>query len=55
MRTHSCNKCGLEMDRDHNAGVNILQKAIPLERRESTPVEISERSMTQEAHVFRHG
>lgn len=55
IRIHSCPQCGLEIDRDHNASINILHKVIPSERRESTPVEISKRSMTQEAHVFRHG
>lgn len=55
IRIHSCPQCGLEIGRDHNASINILHKVIPSERRESTPVEISKRSMTQEAHVFRHG
>ncbi len=54
IRIHSCPQCGLEIDRDHNASINILHKVIPSERRESTPVEISKRSVTQEAHVFRH-
>jgi putative transposase len=28
MRTHICTKCGLVLDRDHNAARNILQKAL---------------------------
>ncbi len=28
VRTHSCPACGLVLDRDHNAALNILQKAI---------------------------
>ncbi|SMH72192.1 RNA-guided endonuclease InsQ/TnpB family protein [Candidatus Nitrosotalea okcheonensis] len=55
IRIHSCPQCGLEIDRDHDASINILHKVIPSERRESTPVEISKRSMAQESHVFRHG
>ena len=27
-RTHSCDSCGLVMDRDHNAAINIRQKGI---------------------------
>ncbi|MHB8602326.1 MAG: RNA-guided endonuclease InsQ/TnpB family protein [Nitrosotalea sp.] len=52
IRTHQCNKCGLKIDRDHNASINILHKVIPQELRESTPVEISMISMKQEAHVL---
>jgi putative transposase len=55
VRTHRCDKCDLVLHRDHNSGINILQQVIPQELRKSTPVEISKRSMTQEAHVFRHG
>lgn len=55
VRIHRCDKCGLILHRDHNASINILQQVIPQELRKSTPVEISKRSMTQEAHVFRHG
>ena len=51
VRIHRCDKCNLVIDRDYNASINILHKVIPSERRESTPVEISKRSMTQEAHV----
>ncbi len=28
VRTHMCSRCGLVMDRDHNAAVNILAKAL---------------------------
>jgi putative transposase len=28
MRTHICPKCGMVLDRDHNAALNILQKAL---------------------------
>ena len=28
IRTHSCSSCGLEMDRDENAAVNILERAL---------------------------
>lgn len=55
VRIHRCDKCNLVIDRDYNASINILHKVIPSERRESTPVEISTRSMTQETHVFGHG
>ena len=41
-RTHSCDSCGLIMDRDHNAAMNIRQRGIntlPVEYREVTPPE----------------
>ncbi len=28
VRTHICSRCGLVLDRDHNAAINILQKAV---------------------------
>ncbi|HSP30669.1 MAG TPA: transposase, partial [Halomonas sp.] len=28
VRTHICTKCGVVLDRDHNAAINILQKAL---------------------------
>ncbi|MGI0007170.1 MAG: RNA-guided endonuclease InsQ/TnpB family protein [Nitrosotalea sp.] len=57
IRIHNCNKCGLVLDRDHNASLNILQNGLrviemnnklPQELREVTPVKISKRSMKQE-------
>lgn len=42
VRTHRCNKCGLDIDRDYNASLNILKKGLtmlPQELREFTPVE----------------
>ena len=49
VRIHKCDKCGLMIDRDHNASINILNKGlnifnndIPQELRELTPVEIKE-------------
>ena len=63
VRTHLCDKCGLVLDRDHNAAINILKKGlmifgiileyghkitVPQELRKVTPVEISLRSRKQE-------
>ncbi|HEX5457574.1 MAG TPA: RNA-guided endonuclease TnpB family protein [Candidatus Nitrosotalea sp.] len=57
MRIHHCNKCGLTLDRDHNASLNILQNGLciieignklPQELWKVTPVKISMRSMKQE-------
>jgi putative transposase len=55
VRIHRCDKCGLVLDRDYNASINILQKGLkifnqnrlPQELREVTPVKII-RSMKQE-------
>ena len=57
-RIHRCDACGLVLDRDHNASINILKKGleifglslevVPQELRELTPVEISMRSRKQE-------
>ncbi|MBI5061696.1 MAG: IS200/IS605 family element transposase accessory protein TnpB [Candidatus Aenigmarchaeota archaeon] len=43
-RTHICNLCGLSLDRDLNAAVNILKKVneLPGEPREVTPVEMTQ-------------
>jgi putative transposase len=56
VRIHRCDVCGLTLDRDHNASINILKKGLdifniklPQELREVTPVEISMRSRKQEA------
>ncbi|MCG2782374.1 MAG: transposase [Candidatus Altiarchaeales archaeon] len=43
IRTHKCPACGLVMDRDHNAAINILNKALKevgSVRPELTPVEM---------------
>lgn len=51
VRIHKCDKCGLIIDRDYNASINILNKGLnklPQELRELTPVEISMRSRKQE-------
>ena len=52
VRIHRCDKCGIVLDRDYNAALNILQRGLksllPMERREVTPVE-SERTLKQES------
>ena len=53
MRIHKCDQCGIVIDRDHNASLNILKRGLalwnlPMEHREITPVEISQRSKKQE-------
>ncbi len=64
IRIHRCDRCGLVIDRDHNASLNILQRGlqslgvtqeVPQELRELTPVEILMGSRKQEAHVLRRG
>ena len=43
VRTHTCLRCGLGIDRDYNAALNILQRglfSLPVECREVTPAEI---------------
>jgi len=58
VRTHSCDKCGLTIDRDYNASLNILQRGLsclPVECREVTPVEIAMQSLKQEVYVFKRG
>ncbi len=47
IRIHHCYQCGLLIDRDHNASLNILKRGLelwnlPMEHREVMPVEISE-------------
>lgn len=65
VRIHMCHVCGLVMDRDHNASINILKKGLkrfgivlddvnlklPQGLREFTPVEISKMSMNQEESI----
>lgn len=56
VRIHRCDVCGLVLDRDYNAAINILKKGfdifgihnVPQELREFTPVEIPRESMKQE-------
>lgn len=55
IRIHHCNVCGLKIHRDHNSAIEIKNKCIPQELRELKPVEISMRSMKQEAHDFSRG
>jgi putative transposase len=70
VRIHRCDKCGLVLDRDHNAALNILQRglkslaatkksSLPMERREVTPVEtersVKQESIVVEAHDFSRG
>ena len=65
VRTHVCPSCGLILDRDVNAARVILRKGIPLEQRESKPVETQPllpgssgwqvESMNQDAPPFRAG
>ncbi len=62
IRTHECSMCGLILDRDHNASLNILKKGLqlfhielPQELREVTPVKISEMSMKQEHAIEVNG
>ncbi len=58
VRTHRCDRCGLIIDRDYNAALNILQRGLsllcihlPQELREVTPVEIQRESVKQEEAI----
>ena len=60
VRIHVCDRCGLILDRDYNASLNILQRGlkmlgVPQELREFTPVETLTVSRKQEAHAVRRG
>jgi putative transposase len=56
VRTHRCDRCGIVLDRDYNAALNIMQrgramlcKQLPKVHGEVTPVlEIVRQSMKQE-------
>jgi putative transposase len=53
IRIHQCNQCGLLIDCDYNASLNIFKRGLalwnlPMEHREVTPVEISQKSWKQE-------
>ena len=51
IRIHRCDKCGLILDRDYNASINILNKGLnklPQELRKITLVENPKGSMKQE-------
>ncbi len=56
IRTHSCPRCGVVIDRDYNSAINHLQKGLellqlPVERREVTPVETPMESLKQEVYT----
>ena len=62
MRTHICPRCGLILDRDHNAAAVILQQGLALARAEgrwppeaSEMSEMSETSETSEGYRGAHG
>ena len=62
VRVHGCSNCGFIVDRDLNASLNILRKAVPAGSGEVTPVEMRPLplphkegqvlSLKQEAHVL---
>ncbi|HJS67895.1 MAG TPA: zinc ribbon domain-containing protein, partial [Nitrososphaera sp.] len=55
VRIHRCDRCGLTIDRDYNASLNIKQRGLqllPVERREVTPVEILGESVKQEKEAI---
>ena len=67
IRTHECNVCGLKLDRDYNASLNILKKGLEeidqssrndyqllMEHQEVTLVEMPMVSMKQENPMYRY-
>lgn len=53
VRTHKCPECGLVLDRDHNAAINILQKSVRTDCPEFKPVETFSRTLLkQEAQLL---
>jgi transposase len=38
-RWHKCPKCGLELDRDHNASINIMNRGLSVSDRVKKPIE----------------
>jgi putative transposase len=55
-----CHRCGLVIDRDHNAAINILNLGLEQARAEKQPLLVRQRiskfaSRKQEAHVLRRG
>jgi len=59
VRIHKCGRCGLSIDRDYNASLNIKQRGLtlllPQGLREVTPVEILDESVKQEEVTIVHG